>query len=57
VELTTRTAGGKRWIFLLNHTADPQTVDLARGFSDVLSRQTLSGKVSLEAYGVRILQA
>jgi beta-galactosidase len=57
VELTVRTAGGKQWIFLLNHTAEAQTVRLAKSFTDVLSKETLTGKASLEAYGVRILQA
>jgi len=57
VELTVRTAGGKRWIFLLNHTAEAQTVRLAKSFTEVLSKKTLNEQIGLEAYGVRILQA
>jgi beta-galactosidase len=57
VELTVRTGGGKQWIFRLNHTADAQTVGLEKSFTDALSKETLSGKISLDAYGVRILQA
>lgn len=56
VELTVRTSGGKQWIFLLNHTSDMQTVGIPKNFTDVLTREALTGKVSLSAYGVRILQ-
>ena len=56
VELTVRTSGGKQWIFLLNHTADTQTVGIPKNFTDVLTREALAGKVSLGAYGVRVLQ-
>jgi beta-galactosidase len=57
VELTVRTAGGKQWIFLLNHTPDAQTVGISKNFTDVLTMETLNGKATLEAYGVRILRA
>ena len=57
VELTVRTAGSKQCIFLLNHTAETQTIRLAKSVTEVLSQKTLNEKISLEAYGVRILEA
>jgi beta-galactosidase len=57
VEVTVRKSGDKQWIFLLNHTSVAQTVTMAKPFSDLLTKQALSGAVELSGYGVRILQA
>lgn len=57
VEVTVRKAGDKRWIFILNHTAVSQSVNLPRSFSDLLSGETHTGTIDLTAYGVRVLQA
>jgi beta-galactosidase GanA len=56
VELTVRTAGGKRWIFLLNHTSDTQTIGNSKNFTDLLTRESMTGKINLGAYAVRIMQ-
>ena len=56
VEMTVRTSGGKRWTFLLNHTAEVQTVGLVMNFTDILTGEKLGGQVSVGGYGVRILQ-
>jgi len=56
VETTVRTSGGKQWLFLLNHTAEVQSVSISNSFTDILAREKLTGRVSLNAYGVRILQ-
>jgi beta-galactosidase len=56
VELTVRTAGGKQWTFLLNHTSGAQTVDNSRKCTDLLTRESISGRVNLGAYAVRVLQ-
>ncbi len=57
VEPTVRTSGGKNWVFLLNHTGDVQSVGIATNFTDIVTEEKLAGRVSLESYGVRILQA
>jgi beta-galactosidase len=56
VELTVRRAGDKQWIFLLNHTSAPQGINVPRTFKDLLTGETLTQKVGLDAYGVRVLQ-
>jgi beta-galactosidase len=55
VEMTVRKAGDKQWIFLLNYTSVAQTVTIAKPFTDLLTRQALSGTVELSGYGVRVL--
>ena len=57
VELTVRTSGAKKWTFLLNHTSEVQTVGLVTNFTDILTAEKLTARVSVGAYGVRILQA
>ena len=57
VELTVRKAGGKPWIFLLNHTAAAQTVNLPKPCTDVLTGEAHTGSIELSAYGVRVLRA
>jgi beta-galactosidase len=57
VELTVRRSGDKQWVFLLNHTSAPQAINVPRTFKDLLTGETLTQKVGLDAYGVRVLQA
>jgi beta-galactosidase len=57
VEMTVRKSGDKEWLFLLNNTSVEQTVTIARPFTDLLTKQALSGTVELSGYGVRVLQA
>ena len=56
VEVTTRGTGKTKWIYLLNHTGTAQTVKMEGSYKDVVSGTTQSGSVSLDAYGVRVLQ-
>jgi beta-galactosidase len=56
VEMTMRTAGAKRWVFLLNHTAAAQQVSLPGKFLDALTGSAHSGRLELKAYDVVVLQ-
>jgi beta-galactosidase len=56
VEMTIRQAGGKRWMFLMNHKADAQTVKLATPGTDLLTGKARSGEIELSGYGVQVLQ-
>src|ERR1043165_9223402 len=55
VEMTVRKSGDKQWIFLLNNTSVAQTVTIGKPFTDLLTKQALSGAVELSGYGVRVL--
>jgi beta-galactosidase len=57
VEMTVRASGDKQWIFLLNHTASLQTINIPRPFTDLLTGEAHNENLSLSAYGVRVLQA
>jgi beta-galactosidase len=57
IELTVRRAGGKQWIFVLNHTSVSQSVTIPKTFTDLLTGGTHTGKVDVSGYGVRVLQA
>jgi beta-galactosidase len=57
VELTVRKSANKQWVFLLNHTADPQSVSIPGAFTDLLTGEAQNAKVDLSGYGVRVLQA
>ena len=56
VEMTVREAGRKRWMFLMNHKSEAQTVKLTNPGTDLLSGQARSGEIELAGYGVQILQ-
>ncbi len=56
VEVTTRRTSGAKWIYLMNHTPKEQTVKITGKFKDVISGTVYSDSVSLDAYGVRVLQ-
>ena len=55
VELTERRSGSKRWMFLLNHNREAQTINLPGTFRDAVSGQTHSGDTELSGYGVMVL--
>jgi len=57
VEVTVRRSDRKRWIFLLNHTAAVQTVNIPAPHTDLVTGELRTGSVSIGAYGVRVLQA
>lgn len=57
VELTVRKAGDRQWIFLLNHTSAPLSVNIPKSFADLLTGETHTGKVDVNGYGVRVLHA
>jgi beta-galactosidase len=56
IEMTVRQASGKRWVFLLNHKPETQTIPLPHPATDLLSGQTRSGSIELSGYGVQVLQ-
>jgi len=55
VEITTRRNAKQAWTYLLNHTATPQSVDLAAAYVDARDRSPVSGTIRLDPYGVRVL--
>jgi len=57
VEAVERWQGDQRLLFVLNHSEEPQSVDLAQPMTDELSGQVFSGQAALEPKGVLILQA
>jgi beta-galactosidase len=56
IEMTLRQSGGKRWMFLMNHKAEAQTVKLTKPGTDLLTGQARSGEIELSGYGVQVLQ-
>jgi len=55
VEVATRRAGESSWTFVLNHTSRPQSVTLEKAYKEQISGGTVSGTITLEPYGVRVL--
>lgn len=56
VEIAVRSKDEQKLIFLLNHNASAATVDVGgQSYRDLLTSETVSGEVSLDGYGVRIL--
>ena len=56
VELTRRRISEGVVTFLLNHSSQPQSIQLGGSSKDLLTGSTLSGSISLEPYGVRVLR-
>jgi beta-galactosidase len=56
IEVTARRRGSKRWIFALNHNAEPQSVSVPTGVKDAITGRSYSGSTEIPAYGVLILQ-
>jgi beta-galactosidase len=56
VEITTRKAGDRQWIFLLNHSAKSQEASFPGQFTDLLTGAKHAGKAALRPYDVLVLQ-
>lgn len=56
VEVASRRSEHEKWTYLLNHTAAPQTVKVPGNYKDVLTGSTHADSLSLDPYGVCILQ-
>jgi beta-galactosidase len=56
VEITVRTSGDRRWIFVLNHTQESQEVSLPGRFADLLTGTAHAEKASLRPYDVLVLK-
>jgi beta-galactosidase len=56
VEMTVRTSGDRRWIFLLNHTQESQEVGLPGRFADLLTGTAHAGKALLGPYEALVLK-
>jgi beta-galactosidase len=57
VEMATRSASGRRIVFLLNYTDKKQSVDLGQTYRDALSGATGLTTADLAPYGVEVLVA
>lgn len=56
VEVTVRHKNDRSILFVLNHNPDPVTLDLdTRILCDLITSETITNRVSLDGYGVRIL--
>lgn len=55
VEVASRSAGTQHWTYLLNHTAEKQTVLLDRTYHAHPNRAAFSGTIHLPPYGVQVL--
>lgn len=57
VEVVRRTLGSQRWLFLLNHAAEPAEVNLDRAGLEVLSGALVDGTVTVGPRGVAIVRS
>jgi len=57
VEAVRRSADGRSLLFLLNHRAQPATVELEGSFDDLLTGVTRVGALTLDPYGVAVLRS
>ena len=57
VEVTRRRAGGKEWVFLLNHTAEQQKVAVPGKFAAVVGVGPVDGSVALRGFDVVVMQS
>jgi len=57
VELTVRKSAQKRWLCLLNHKSEPQTINLDGSFNDAITGQAHRGATEIPGYGVLVLVA
>jgi len=56
VEAGVREGGGKKLLFLVNHTTTPKTVHVPAGKRELLSGQTTTGTLDLGILGVAVLE-
>jgi beta-galactosidase len=55
VEITTRWQGERPFLFVLNHTQDPQQVSLNGTYQDLVREETLTGTISIPPLDVYVL--
>jgi beta-galactosidase len=56
VETIVRKSGAQQFIFLLNYSDQPQTLEFKIECYEMLTDKTLSGSVQMDAFGVMIIQ-
>jgi beta-galactosidase len=56
VEITRRRAGGREWVFVLNHSNEAQKVTLPGTFTSVLAKKSVGRELELKPYEVVVLQ-
>ena len=56
VEVSIREGGGKKLLFLVNHTEDKHTVAVPSGKKELLSGETTSSKFTLDTYGIAVIK-
>jgi beta-galactosidase len=56
VEASERRADDRRWLFLINHTEQPQTVELRAAGRDVLRQVNAGRNVELAPHGVAVIE-
>ncbi len=57
VKVTKRSKDGHDYYFILNHTSSTQTMPLEKPMRDLLSGQTFTGSLKIEARGVLVAEA
>jgi len=57
VEVAMRHYGPTDTTFVLNHTSKPQTVTLEKSYKELVAGFRLSGAITVEPYGVRVLSS
>jgi beta-galactosidase len=55
MELTSRKSAEKRWLCVLNHKSEAQTISLPRPYRDAISGKVLNGATEVPRYGVLVL--
>lgn len=56
VEVSVREGAGKKLLFLVNHTEEKQQVSVPSGKPELLTDETTSDTVTLDAYGVAVIK-
>jgi len=56
VEASIRQGGGKRLVFLVNHTEERQSVRVPSGMPELLSGRTTGETIDLDVYGVAVIK-
>ncbi|NLK34603.1 MAG: beta-galactosidase, partial [Gracilibacteraceae bacterium] len=52
-----RTDGERRFVFLMNFSEEEKALDLHGKYTELITGQELSGRISLPSYGVKIMEA
>jgi beta-galactosidase GanA len=56
VEVTRRTKGGSNYYFVLNHGSEAVTINLGRGYFDLLEDKEASASVTLKPFAYKVLR-